>query len=531
MASSSESTYLGLDLSTQQLKAAVLDDKFQILHETAVHFDNDLPEFRTHGGIIQDKEYPGLVTAPTLMWVKAVDMLMDRLTVCGVDYSKIVAISGAAQQHGSVYWNNGAEKILRNLNSSQFLHQQLATSFSVSQSPTWMDSSTTAECKALEDAVGGPLKLAEITGSRGYERFTGPQIAKIVKTKPDAYKATERISLISSFLCSLFLGKIAPIDIMEASGTNLMDIKSKTWNETLLDRCGPNLKSKLGDTVPSNTKLGKIAPYFVDRWDFNPECEIIAFTGDNASSLIGLRLNPGWLAVSLGTSDTVFLWLQEPHVVIDGHIFCNPIDKDAYLGLLCFKNGSLSRERIRNNCTEGSWEIFNMLLDSTPRGNFGNIGLYYDTQEIIPFLSGDYRFNKAGDRIVKFTSLEVEVRALIEGQFMAKRMYAEDFGFKFGEDTKLLATGGASCNKSILQVMADVFNAPVYTLNVSNSATIGSAYHAKIGLLGNEKTYQEITACLPEPELVCTPYSDAADIYEPMLKRYRNIIQMLVKTS
>lgn len=31
------------------------------------------------------------------MWVKALDMLMDRLTVSGVDYSKIAAISGAAQ--------------------------------------------------------------------------------------------------------------------------------------------------------------------------------------------------------------------------------------------------------------------------------------------------------------------------------------------------------------------------------------------------------------------------------------------------
>lgn len=41
-----------------------------------------------------------------------------------------------------------------------------------------------------------------------------------------------------------------------------------------------------------------------------------------------------------------------------------------------FKNGSLTRERIRNNSTEGSWNIFNQLLESTPRGNFGNMGKY-----------------------------------------------------------------------------------------------------------------------------------------------------------
>lgn len=67
-----------------------------------------------------------------------------------------------------------------------------------------------------------------------------------------------------------------------------------------------------------------------------------------------------------------------------------------------------------------------------------------------------------GEKILKFASLEVEVRALIEGQFIAKRAHAEDFGMRIDKNTKILATGGASINTSILQVMSDVFNAPVY---------------------------------------------------------------------
>jgi xylulokinase len=31
------------------------------------------------------------------MWVKALDMILDRLRVCGVDFSKVAAISGSAQ--------------------------------------------------------------------------------------------------------------------------------------------------------------------------------------------------------------------------------------------------------------------------------------------------------------------------------------------------------------------------------------------------------------------------------------------------
>lgn len=56
-------------------------------------------------------------------------------------------------------------------------------------------------------------------------------------------------------------------------------------------------------------------------------------------------------------------------------------------------------------------------------------GLYYDTQEIIPFVKGDYRRNKANVEVPRFSGKEIEVRAVVEGQFLAKRAHAEDLGF------------------------------------------------------------------------------------------------------
>jgi xylulokinase len=60
-------------------------------------------------------------------------------------------------------------------------------------------------------------------------------------------------------------------------------------------------------------------------------------------------------------------------------------------------------------------------------------GVYYDIQEIVPSVRGDYRVNRANVPLSKFNSKEIEVRALIEGQFLAKRAYAEDLGFSSGE--------------------------------------------------------------------------------------------------
>lgn len=51
--------------------------------------------FRTQKGVVRVEKK--VVTAPVLMWVKALDMLLERLRVCGADFSKVVAISGSAQ--------------------------------------------------------------------------------------------------------------------------------------------------------------------------------------------------------------------------------------------------------------------------------------------------------------------------------------------------------------------------------------------------------------------------------------------------
>lgn len=171
---------------------------------------------------------------------------------------------------------------------------------------------------------------------------------------------------------------------------NLLDIRKKSWDPRCLEGASSfdaNLQDKLGDPIPSETIVGTVSEYFVERYGFNPECKVIAFTGDNPSSFAALGLDSNDIAVSLGTSDTLFFSLDSlpTEGLGEGHIFANPLSsKDKFMALLCFKNGSLTRERIKRDAAEGSWEIFKELLNSTPRGNFGNIGIYYDLWEIIP---------------------------------------------------------------------------------------------------------------------------------------------------
>lgn len=521
--------YLGFDFSTQQLKVIAIDDDLQVMYQDSIIFDKDLPEYGTRCGVhIHNDNLT--VTSPVLMWVKALDMILEKMKSSGFDFSHVKALSGTGQQHGSVYWKKGADHLLKNSSSDFPLHHLLESCFSVIDSPIWMDSSTSVECRSLEEAVGGPQSLADITGSRAYERFTGSQIAKLHKKCPDKYHQTERISLVSSFAASLFLGSYAPIDYSDGSGMNLMNIYEKIWSQACLNACASDLERKLGELTPSSAVLGCISSYHVQRYGFPSDCRVVAFTGDNPASLAGMRLKEGDIAVSLGTSDTVFLWIQEPKPTVEGHIFCNPVDSQAYMALICYKNGSFTRERIRNECTSGSWEEFSEALGATAAGNLGSVGFYFDVMEITPPAVGVHRFSGQNDKVPAFP-LDVEVRALIEGQFLAKRIHAEKLGYKILSETRILATGGASSNKDILQVLADVFGAPVYTIDIANSACLGCAYRAKHGLLAETgSSFSDVIRQAHEPKLIARPAAGAEQIYRPLLQRYEELEQKVVGT-
>ncbi|XP_048332198.2 xylulose kinase 2 [Ziziphus jujuba] len=491
-----DSYFLGFDSSTQSLKATVLDYKLNIVTSELVHFDTDLPHYKTKDGVYRDPSVNGRIVSPTLMWIEALDLMLDRLLNSKLDFGKIAAISGSGQQHGSVYWKNGSSSILASLDPKKQLVGQFHDAFSIGESPIWMDSSTTSQCRELEKAAGGPLELSQITGSRAHERYTGPQIKKIFQEQPEVYQNTERISLVSSFMASLLIGGYACIDETDGAGMNLMDIKQRVWCNRMLEATAPELDKKLGTLAPAHAVAGFITPYFVQRYNFNKNCLIIQWSGDNPNSLAGLTLNtPGDLAISLGTSDTVFGITNDPQPRLEGHVFPNPVDINGYMVMLCYKNGSLTREDVRNRYAEKSWDKFNMFLQQTPPLNGGKIGFYYKDHEILPPLPVGFHHyileNFTSDKLEGLSEREVlefdppsEVRALVEGQFLSMRAHAERFGMP--SPKRIIATGGASTNQSILSSIASIFGCDIYTVQRPDSASLGAALRAAHGWLCNK---------------------------------------------
>jgi xylulokinase len=511
--------FLGLDSSTQSLSAVVIDlDARKVIYEKSLNFDQALPEFKTKHGVLSNRD-PLVKHSPPLLWAAALDLLFAQMKKDGVALGKILAVSGCGQQHGSVYLSEKAGEVLAALDPKKSLVENLDGIFTRKTAPIWMDSSTAKECAEIRKKLGGIKFTASRTGSDTFERFTGPQIRKFYKTEPKAYDKTASIALVSSFMASLLAGKIAPIDFGDGAGTNLMDIRRKNWNHDALKATAPSLSKKLPLLAPSGHVLGPVSAYFVTKYGLNPEALATVWTGDNPATAIGLGLiKPGQTAISLGTSDTFFGTMEKCQTDEngEGHVFGSPTG--GYLTLICFKNGSLAREKIRDLYKIPDWKKFAELVAQTPPGNNDAILLPWFEPEIVPrtVTTGIRRFD------LDEKNVAANCRAVFEAQMLSMRLHSQ---WMQVAPEKILVTGGAANNPTLLQILADVMNCRVLRIEVSKSAALGAALQAAHGWLvaadknpAWDKLVAGFTAPVPGSEV--QPDKKAARIYDKLLEKY-----------
>ncbi|HVR76380.1 MAG TPA: FGGY-family carbohydrate kinase, partial [Planctomycetota bacterium] len=386
------------------------------------------------------------------------------------------------------------------------------------RAPIWMDSSTSEECAEITESIGGEGVLSVLTGSRAFERFTGPQIRKFHKEDPDGYERTDRIHLVSSYMATLLAGKHAPIEPGDGAGMNLMDLAQRRWAATALQVTAPDLQRRLPELKESWSVAGDLAPFWVKRHGFSPETKVIAWSGDNPCSLVGVGLvTKGRIAISLGTSTTLFGFMPKPLVdpTGSGHVFGSPTGD--FMSLICFKNGSIARDQIRK-AHKLDWDGFSEALRSTPPGNRGSILLPWFEPEITPTV------HKTGVRryALEAKNGPANVRAVVEAQAMALSIHSQWMGV---DVHTIHATGGAARNREILRVLADCLDADVYQFEVSNSACLGAAlraYHADQVSGGKKVPWEQITAGFAEPvaKTRIEPDPRSVAVYEDLKKIY-----------
>jgi xylulokinase len=311
----------------------------------------------------------------------------------------------------------------------------------------------------------------------------------------------------------MFLGHIAPLDISDVCGMNLYDIKSGCWNEKLLKVAAGNagikdLKAKLGE-VPEDggSHLGKVSPYYVQRYGFSQDCTVIISTGDNPATMLALPLRSQDAVVSLGTSTTFLMSTPEYKPDPATHLMNHPTTAASYMFMCCYKNGGLAREKIRDavNGNSGtpnsisSWTAFDQALSKTSplcqrdRRDAMKLGLYFPKPEIVPNLpSGQWHFlyHKERRQLIEseegWQTPEDDARAIVESQMLSLRLRSRDLVSSPGrglpaQPRRVYLVGGSSCNIAIAKVVGEVLGGSegIYKLDVGeNACALGAAYKA-----------------------------------------------------
>jgi xylulokinase len=441
----SRSLLIGIDSGTQSTKALVVDARSGKVCGTGSAAYGLIPNLPA-GAKEQDPE----------TWrVALVKSVKAALKDAKASAGEVVAISVSGQQHGFVPMD-AAGAVIR-------------------PAKLWCDTSTTAECAEITEAVGGQKAVIRALGNAVLPGFTAPKILWLRRHEPENYARLATVLLPHDYLNHWLTGGVF-MEYGDASGTALMDVRKRRWSEAVVKAIDPELSGKLPTLSTSDQPAGRLRPEAARALGLNPGVLVAAGGGDNMMGAIGTgNTRQGVITASFGTSGTIYACSERPVTDPAGEIaaFCDSTNR--WLPLLCTMNVTVATEMVRKDFGLDH-AAFEKAAAKAPAGSDGLM--------LLPYLEGERTPN-----VPDGTGVFLGVRAgtFDAPHFARATMEGVTMGMNYGlrrlaelgvAATQVRATGGGAKSRLWRQIMADVFNAEVVTLEVSEGAAFGAALQA-----------------------------------------------------
>jgi xylulokinase len=439
------SLLIGIDSGTQSTKALVVDARNgRVLGAGAQAYDliPDLPPGAK-------EQHPHTWRDATIKAVRAALRQADARP------SEVVALGVSGQQHGFVPLDKDGEVIR--------------------PAKLWCDTSTAAECDEIMAALGGFKATLRRQGLAVLPGFTASKILWLKKHEPQNYARLATVLLPHDYLNFWLTGERV-MEYGDASGTALMDIRKRRWCEATIRAIDPALMDKLPPLIPSDQPAGRLRPETARQLGLEPGVLVSAGGGDNMMGAIGTgNTRQGIVTASFGTSGTIYACSEKPVVDPAGEIaaFCDSTNR--WLPLLCTMNVTVATEMMRQDFGYTHAQ-FEKKAARVPPGAHGLL--------LLPYLEGERTPNvPEGTGVL----LGINPRTFTASHFCRAAMEGVTLGMNYGlrrlaelgvKADQIRATGGGSKSKLWRQIMADVFNAEVVTLKVSEGAAYGAALQA-----------------------------------------------------
>lgn len=339
----------------------------------------------------------------------------------------------------------------------------------------WNDTTTARECEELTRKLGGESRVLELTGNLLLPGYTAPKVAWLRAHEPDAYGRAVRMCLPHDYLNLWLTGEFAT-EAGDASGTAYFDVRARRYSDTVLAAIDDrrDWRRTLPRVAASLSVIGTLRPEAADSLGLETGIAVSAGGGDNMCAAIGCGVvSAGPVAVSLGTSGTVFAYRAEPAVDPKGEAaaFCD--STGGWLPLAATLNCTSATEWVRQLFAMGHTE-----LDAAVASG-GASGLAF-----LPYLSGERTPNRplaAGVfvGVRQGHGRDAIAHAVVEGVTFGLA-YAVDALRRAGvAPVEVTLIGGGSASDAWAQLCADVFDLPVMRPAIVEAAASGAARQAQ----------------------------------------------------
>ena len=471
---------LGIDSGTQSTKTIALDlETGEILASAQQPYG--FVEARGEGAMEQDPA----------VWIAAVEAtIMEVLSKIPERRSEVVGIGVSGQQHGLVLLD-AANGVVR-------------------PAKLWCDTSTTAQCAELTKALGGEAKVVELTGNAMLTGYTAPKILWVRQNEPQNWAETASVLLPHDYI-NWWLTGVKSMEYGDASGTALLDVKTRSWSQPVLDAVAPGLAEKLPSLRHSSEPAGKLREELSSKWNLTSSVTVSSGGGDNMMGAIGTgNVSPGIMTASLGTSGTLYAFSSSPVIDPKGEVaaFCD--STGSWMPLACTMNVTLVTELTRSLFAGWSHDQYAKEAATIPAGSDGLL--------LLPYLAGERTPNLPhgsgvlhGITTKNFTPAHI-ARAAMEGVTLGLAYGLERFRALGVTPTEIRITGGGTKSHFWRQLCADVFGVPTVCLTSSEGAALGGAIQAAWAagedhsiealhaLCSRLVTLDESTRCVPDPK-------------------------------
>jgi xylulokinase len=485
--------YIGIDLGTSGVKLILVSNEGTVLSSVTRNYEIIIPK-----PMWTEQN-------PTEWYEQALDGLKELVKGHEKD---IKAISFSGQMHGLVILDEN-DQVLRN-------------------ALLWNDQRTVEDVNFLNEEIGIDTLINE-TGNIALTGLTAPKLLWIKRNEPDIFKRISKIMLPKDYI-SYQLSGVFATDVSDVSGTLYYDVKNKKYSQKMLDILSIST-SQLPKVFESYEKVGELKDSLKNKLGINHKVDIIIGAGDQAAGAVGIGIvKDGQASVSLGTSGVVFVaskdFKEDRVSYLQSYAHAN--GKYHMMGVMLNAAGSLNwwSEKIFQNY---NYKDFFEKLIQTP---------IEDSLYFLPYLSGERSPINDPDATGVFFGLRLEHRkahmdrAVIEGVTFALKQSFELIQ-NLGVDIKQVKiTGGGAKSDIWAQMIADVFNVEVLTIEIEEGPALGAAILAMVGNglfqtveLACEKMIKEKQKFKSNPDNVLAyqaKYADFLKIYPVIKNLYKN---------